>query len=85
MGITIHSPHKSIDMGAGGFLRLRRDIAKLTNSEISGHYELLLTDHYITMVYHGFEEYDRKTEELYEKYRKEYGKVLDFLYAPDTG
>ena len=30
-----------------------------------------------------YEEYDRKTEELYIKYKKQYGKIINFLYAPD--
>lgn len=63
---------------------MRKAIAGLTNREISDHYNILLSEEYIHMVYHGFEEYDKKTEELYKKYKKDYGKVIDFLYAPDT-
>ena len=84
MGLTIRSKNHSIDIGTGGFLRLRKIIADLTNKEISEHYGVLMTEEYIHMVYHGFEAYDRKTEELYEKYKRQYGKVIDFLYAPDT-
>lgn len=84
MGLTIRSKNHSIDIGSGGFFRLRMKIAELTNKEISDHYKVLASEEYIHMVYHGFEEYDKKTEELYERYRKEYGKVIDFLYAPDT-
>ena len=84
MGLTIRSKNHSIDIGSGGFFRLRMKIAGLTNKEISDHYKVLASEEYIHMVYHGFEEYDKKTEELYERYRKEYGKVIDFLYAPDT-
>ena len=83
MGITIRSKNHNIDIGTGGLLRLRKTIASLTNKEISDHYNILLSEEYIHMVYHGFEEYDKKTEELYEKYKKEYGKVIDFLYASD--
>jgi len=83
MGLTIYSKHHSIDIGTGGFLRLRMAIANCTNKEISEHYHVLASEEYIHMVYNGFEEYDKKTEELYEKYRKTYGKVIDFLYASD--
>ena len=84
MGLTIRSKNHSIDIGSGGFFRLRMNIAGITNKEISDHYKVLASEEYIYMVYHGFEDYDKKTEELYERYRKEYGKVIDFLYAPDT-
>ena len=83
MGITIRSKNHNIDIGTGGFFRLKKTIAGFTNKEISDHYNILLSEEYIHMVYHGFEEYDKKTEELYEKYKKEYGKVIDFLYASD--
>ena len=83
MGITIRSKNHNIDIGTGGFFRLKKTIAGFTNKEISDHYNILLSEEYIYMVYHGFEEYDKKTEELYEKYKKEYGKVIDFLYASD--
>ena len=56
----------------------------MTNREIAKHYDILSSEEYICMVYHGFDEYDKKTEELYYKYRKKFGKVIDFLYAPDT-
>lgn len=84
MGITIYSKNHNINLGAGGFFRLRMMIAGMTNGEISDHYKVLASEEYIHMIYHGFEDYDRETERLYTKYRKKYGKVIDFLYAPDT-
>ena len=47
MGLTIRSKNHSIDIGTGGFLRLRKTIADLTNKEISEHYGVLLTEEYI--------------------------------------
>lgn len=84
MGLTIRSENNEITLGPGGFLRLKKAVAGLTNKEISDHYNILLSEEFIHMLYHGFEEYDKKTEELYEKYKEEYGEVIDFLYAPDT-
>lgn len=56
MGLTIRSKNHSIDIGSGGFFRLRMKIAELTNKEISDHYKVLASEEYIYMVYHGFEE-----------------------------
>ena len=86
MGLTIESPHISIDMGSGGFLRLRRTIASLCPKEINKHYQYLLDN--IIHLSHCKEDadaYDAQTEIIYQKYKKQYGKVIDFLYAPDTG
>lgn len=86
MGITIRSKNKSIDMGCGGFLRLRRTVSELCPEEISKHYAELINN-YIHFQYdtEACKKYDEKTEELYQKYRKKgLGKVFDFLYAQDT-
>jgi threonine synthase len=79
MGITIRSKNHNIDIGTGGLLRLRKTIASLTNKEILDHYNILLSEEYIHMVYHGFEEYDKKTEELYEKYKKDSGDATPMV------
>ena len=39
MGITIKNREKSIDMGCGGFMNLRRNIAKLLSNEFGVLYE----------------------------------------------
>lgn len=85
MGITIYSANKSHDLPYGGFIRLRRTIANLCPCEIRDHY-LFMVDHYIELIYHEEElnKYNAKTEELYVKHKQRYGKVIDFLYAPDT-
>lgn len=84
MGITIKSPNHSIDMGYGGLLRLRRTVASLCPNEIRKHYYYLL-DNLIHLQYHKEEAdaYDERTDILYRKYKKQYGKVIDFLYASD--
>ena len=84
MGITIKSPNYSIDLGYGGFLRLRRTVASLCPEEIRDHYNYLL-DNITHLSYHKdeYDKYDARTEEIYNRYKKSYGKVMDFLYAPD--
>ncbi|MBR0417908.1 MAG: hypothetical protein IJI66_01920 [Erysipelotrichaceae bacterium] len=85
MGVNISSPNHDIAMGYGGFARLRRTIAGLCPNEIKLHYEYLLKNlWHLSFDKEESDRYDRQTEELYVKYGKKYGKVLDFLYAPDT-
>ena len=86
MGICIFSKNVSNDLGYGGFQRLRKTIAGLCPSEIANHYNYLL-DNLIHLSLHKNESdaYDARTDVLYNKYRKKgYGKVIDFLYSPDT-
>lgn len=85
MGITIYSKNISNDLGYGGFYHLRKTIASLCPTELKEHY-MLLTDHYfdIQLEDPGFKKYDAKTEKIYQLYRKDYGKVIDFLWTPDT-
>lgn len=47
MGITIEGPHKSIDMGYGGFAQLRETVAELTAPDISEHYNYLLKNGFL--------------------------------------
>lgn len=45
MGLTPHakkSPEKSIDLGAGGFLRLRQKVSQLAGEPWANHYATLL-------------------------------------------
>ena len=46
MGITIKSPSYEIDVGYGGFMRLRKVIASLCPAEIEKHYLYFLDNHY---------------------------------------
>ena len=86
MGITIRSTTKSIDMGCGGFYNLRKRIAHLTAPDIGEHYELLMKAPHLAPAEEcraWFDAYDRKIEELDEKYEGKYSDILDFLYESD--
>ena len=77
MGLTIHSPNNSIDMSASGFMKLRRTIAFLFNTEVGKHYDklrYLITDG-------DCDKYDRETEKLVQKYGNDW--LFEFLYASD--
>jgi hypothetical protein len=84
MGITISSKNHSIDMGCGGFNRLRNKVAELTGKEIGEHYAYLDKG----MFLYGearkmfFSEYNKKISELEEQLKIPHG-ILDFLYASD--
>ena len=87
MGICIFSKNVSNDIGYGGFKRLRQTVANLCPNEIKNHYNYL-QENYIHLLYNkeDLKKYDEETERIYSKYRKKgYGKVIDFLYSPDTG
>ena len=86
MGISIYSKNKSIDLGCSGFQRLRRTISERCPKDIMEHYALLLDDlYYLTYHPKDAEQYDARTEKLYEKYKgTPYRKIINFLYAPDT-
>ena len=84
MSTTISSKTKSITLGGSGFKRLRSKVAELSGEEIKQHYDNL-TQFLCISIRHRkafFEDYDRKTEELVEKY-KNLEPVFDFLYASD--
>ena len=82
MGVTIFSKNYSVDIGYGGFARLRRTVAEQCPEEIRKHY-LQLPDTSFSKPEQQ-KKYDDKTEELYKKYNDKYGKVINFLYAPVT-
>ena len=85
MGIAIKSKRINLNMGYGGFMRLRRTIANLCPDEIKDQYNYMV-DNYTHLLYHADElkAFDEKTEKIYEKNKTKYGKVMDFLWAPDT-
>lgn len=90
MGITISSPSKSIDMGAGGFANLRTTISKLLNcKEFSDIYEELTSGgqyHYISKGFSSmseyFDDYDRRALEICERNELD-EEVVNFLYRSD--
>ena len=84
MGVTIKSSHQhSIDLGGGGFRRLRTKIAELAAPDIFEHYKKL--DEYLRSPNRKafFEDYDAKIAELDEKYKGKMSDILDFLYKSD--
>lgn len=86
MGVTISSSNHSIDLGCGGFNQLRTTVAKLTEPDIYEHYMALNKGFnlYGEERKNFFENYDKKIEELNEKYENKYLDVLQFLYASDS-
>lgn len=84
MGVTIKSKNYSINLGYHGFHALRAKVAELAADDIGEHYR----SHRGASWQHSdkyFEEYDKKTEELSEKYHGEKDLILDFLYTSDCG
>ena len=87
MGVTMESEHYNIDLPYGGFKRLRTKVAELTAPDILSHYQKLDYAFYL----YGrkreefFADYNKKIEELDEKYHGEKSDILDFLYLPDCG
>ena len=83
MGITIFSKNYSNDMSYSGFRRLRKTIASLIPcDELREHY-MLLDDICFSDDKEFYKKYDAKTEKLYRKYQKKYGKIINFLYCSD--
>jgi len=83
MGITLESKNFSIDMGYGGFMRLRNKVAELAGKEIGQHYADLDKAPYFGEERNKFfEQYDRETAELAETSKIPHG-ILNFLYASD--
>lgn len=78
---------RSIDLGCGGFLRLRRKVADLCGEEVSAHYRLMLDSMYDSFgtpeeKQAFWEDYDQKTVQLVQSGKLNV-KVQNFLYAPD--
>lgn len=83
MGVTIKSSKHSIDLGGGGFKRLRTKVAELAAPDIFEHYKKL--DEYLRFPNRKtfFEDYDTKIAELDKKYEGKMSDILDFLYESD--
>ena len=78
---------RSIDLGCGGFLRLRRKVADLCGEEVSAHYRPMLDSMYDSFgtpeeKQAFWEDYDQKTVQLVQSGKLNV-KVQNFLYAPD--
>lgn len=85
MGITLESKNKSIDLGYVGFMNLRAKVAELAAEDIGEHYRKLTTAPMFGEEKRKkfFEDYNKKTNELDEKYNGEMNCILHFLYASD--
>ena len=88
MGVTINSKSHSIDLGGGGFMRLRLKIAELAAPDIFEHYKksmdgMRLYDEDERKKF--YESYDAKISELDKKYEGKMADILDFLYESDCG
>ncbi len=84
MGLTIGNCHHSVDMGSGGFNRLRTKVAYLHSEELGKFYEELEK---------GFTLYGNSRKQFFEDYNKRLQfideelnvshYILDFLYTSD--
>lgn len=86
MGLTIRakkSPEKSVDLGAGGFLRLRQKVSQLAGEPWASHYAALLQRPFSASDAESFyAEFDTKTAELIAE-RKVSVKLVDFCLQSD--
>lgn len=86
MGISIYAkknPRKIIDLGMGGFLRLRRKVAELAGEPWASHYKKL-TDTVPSLCDNQFyEDFDSKTEQLLIK-KAVSVKLVDFCLQSDV-
>lgn len=88
MGVTIESKSHSIDLGGGGFRRLRTKVAELAAPDIFEHYKksmdgMRLYDEDERKAF--YESYNAKIAELDKKYEGKMSDILDFLYESDCG
>lgn len=84
MGVTIRcqATGQGIDMGSGGFLRLRRKVSDLVGEPWASHYRTLTDASLSVQDEAWFEEFDRKTARLLAA-RKIRVKTLSFLLQSD--
>lgn len=84
MGVTVSSKNYSIDMGYGGFSRLRNKVAELTGKELENHYKDLDKGNFLFGEDREkfFAEYNKKTQKLLENSKIPH-QIFNFLYASD--
>lgn len=78
MGVTIKSKSRSIDLGGGGFRRLRTKVAELAAPDIFEHYKKLGEGMWYPNRKAFFKDYDEKIAELDKKYKGKMSDILDF-------
>lgn len=82
MGVSIYAINssRSFDMGYGGFINLRTNIALAFNKRFGDHYKTLTT----CFMQEHFDAYNKKANAIIEEENLEADDdILDFLYAPD--
>lgn len=82
MGVTIESKNHAIDLGYGGFMRLRAKIAELSDKELGMHYKHLNDAPMFDGREVFFKEYDEKIVEIVDKNKIPHA-VPDFIYQSD--
>ncbi len=86
MGVTIRckATGNSIDLGSGGFMRLRRRISVLVGDPWAAHYRTLTDTSMALQDHDWFKKFDAETERLV-KARAVRTKTAFFLLQPDEG
>lgn len=87
MGLTIRvksskATARPIDMGGGGFLRLRSRVAMLYGEPWASHYKTLIEHPVISSDDSFYDEFDKKTEQLIRE-KKVSIKIVDFCLQSD--
>ena len=91
MGITISNHKRSINMGSGGYLRLRVTVSKLLNcqefadiySEFLNPWQECKNRGFETMQEY-YEDHDKRAMEVCERYLPD-EEVVNWLYSSDCG
>ena len=88
MGLTIYckKTHRSIDLGAGGFLRLRQKVSELAGEPLASHYaKLVNAPCFMTQKASDafYSEFDAVTEKLLKEKKVDI-KIVDFLLQSDV-
>ena len=81
MGVTVKSKRHSIDLGCGGFHRLRTKVAEIQGGDVYDLYSRLM---YVLRDKDELEKYNKELNDLAAKYKGELNYLLDFLYMSDV-
>lgn len=85
MGVTItaNNSNRSFDMGGGGFMSLRENIALAFDKEFGEHYGKL---RYV-WTEEGFEQFNKETNRILDddRFQQEDVDIVEFLFMSDCG
>lgn len=85
MGVTItaNNSSRSFDMGGGGFMSLRENIALAFDKEFGEHYGKLRS----VWKQEDFKAFDKETDRILadDRFREEDVDIVEFLFASDCG